>query len=163
MKLFSKTILIFSTLALLNFTAQAEPIKISLYNILIEKGIEQEISKNLPGNKSAATLISANLTLDGSNKIPGYIALTFQLKGKKYLIPYDFLVKSDINFYIERNCQITGFDIQSKTVLGHTYDTSLFKAYWYFYKTTIEKQIVEKITNKIKSIKNTELKMLCEL
>ena len=163
MKLFSKTILIFSILALLNFTAQAEPIKISLYNILIEKNIEQEISKILPGNESVATLISANITLDGSNKIPGYVALTFQLKGKQYFIPYDFLVKSDINFYIERNCQITDFDIQSKTVLGHTYDTALFKAYWYFFEKSIEKKILLKITDKIKSIKNIELEMLCQL
>lgn len=163
MKLSYRTILIFSTLALFNFTVQAEPIKISLYNILKEKGIEQEISKTLPGNESVATLISANITLDGSNKIPGYITLTLKLKGKKYLIPYDFIVKSDIDFYIEQNCKITELDIKSQTALGHTYDTAIFKAYWYFFESAIEKKIVAKITDKIKSIKNLELKMLCEL
>jgi len=162
MKLSYRTILIFSTLALLNFTVQAQPpIKISLYNLLKEKGIEQEISKTLPGTGSAATLISANITLDGSKKIPGYVALTLKLKGKKYLIPYDFIVKSNIDFYIEQNCQITEFDIKSKTALGHTYDTTIFNVYWYFFESAVEKKIVLKITDKIKSIKNTELEMLC--
>ncbi len=165
MKLSYRTILylIFIALVLFNFTVQAEPIKISLNNILKQKGIEQEISKNLPGTESAATLISANIFLDGTNKIPGKITLTLKLKGKKYFIPYDFIVKSNIDFYIEQNCKITKLDIKSQTAMGHTYDTALFKAYWYFVKNSVEKQIALKITNRIKSIKNTELKMLCEL
>ncbi len=140
---------------------QAEPLQISLHDVLKGASVEHNLSSVLPGEKSFAEITYAAIILDGSEKIPGQIGFQLHLKGSKYLIPYDFKVNTRTSFNIEQNCKITQLDIQSNTNFGYGYDTALFHVSWYFFEKSLEEQVIKTITEEVNSINDPQIKMLC--
>jgi len=157
-----KIIIFFASLSItLGSTVQAEPIQISLHDALKGGSVEQNISKVLPGEKSFASLTSAAITLNGSEKIPGHVEFKLHLKGSKYLIPYNFRLNTNTSFNIGPNCKITHLDIQSNSNFGYGYDTAFFHIYWYFFEKSVEEQVIRTITEEVNSINDPQIKMLC--
>lgn len=171
----SINIAVASGLLIVNGMTIAGPLTMDISYLIRSLGVEEELTRQIPGSDSVAILDSATLTSNGDSNVLGPINVAFRLHvkdrscmwrpfgGKWCFDSYNFWTTMGVKFNIGSSCNVQDVDVY-KHSSSHNIDAGVFHEL--IYKRGLEGKLTRmaesELKDAIKNIDNPIVQSICK-